>query len=192
MVVADDDRVNGRQVLEGDAGSVEARGADPAEGAGALGPDGVGEDVQALGLDQEGGVVDEGDAEFLALDALGRGRPLGVGALGPGAWLSAGALMLNRCSYWPRPIQGDGLWLTVRDLLLADLMLPSTFSYPFCLMLDLWPASAWSQVRVSRSFGCRVTPSILRSSIKYFQSFRTLFLVKEVLASTTTVRQPRS
>ena len=37
-----------------------------------------------------------------------------------------------------------------------------------------------------------LTPSILRSSIKYFQSFSTLFLVKEVLASTTTVRQPSS
>ena len=37
-----------------------------------------------------------------------------------------------------------------------------------------------------------LTPSILRSSIRYFQSFSTLFLVKEVLASTTTVRQPSS
>lgn len=82
--VADQDGVDGGQVLEADAGIGLARGTDEAgEGADAVGPDGVGENGDAVELDERGGVVDEGDVDA-GLDAGRRARRRDGGRGAPG------------------------------------------------------------------------------------------------------------
>lgn len=92
VIVADDDDVDLREFIEGDAGVVDSFGAGPSEWAYAFREDGIGEDVVATGLYQEGGVVDKGDADFFAFDFLcGRfvaggfdpSGPFGVGGAYP-------------------------------------------------------------------------------------------------------------
>lgn len=56
----------------------------PFEGADALGPDRVGQDVEAVELDERRRMVDVGHAQAAALDARRRGRPLSrAGPLAP-------------------------------------------------------------------------------------------------------------
>ena len=66
MIVADEDEVDPRQILEAHAGRAHPARADEGEGRGALRPDRVGEDVEPLGLDQHGGVADPGDPHLAA------------------------------------------------------------------------------------------------------------------------------
>ena len=75
VVVADQNQVNRRQLVEAQAGRVITLRADKFERAGAFAPQRVGEDVQAVLLDQQGGVIDVGDVQFGAVhpaDDLGR------------------------------------------------------------------------------------------------------------------------
>ena len=61
VIVRDDDGVDARQVLESEAGSDEAARPGEGHGARAIVPGGIGEDVDAVDLDQECGVSDPGD-----------------------------------------------------------------------------------------------------------------------------------
>jgi len=78
VVVADEQDVNRWQILKADAGSAVALGPGELHGAGAARPDRVGEDIEAAGLQQNRGVIDEGRAEFGAVNTRGR-RRAGVG-----------------------------------------------------------------------------------------------------------------
>ena len=72
MIVADEDEVDRRQILEAHAGRAHAIGAERRKGRGDVAPDRVGEDVEALGLNEDGGMADPGDPHLRALDAPGR------------------------------------------------------------------------------------------------------------------------
>ena len=67
VVVAHQHQVDRRQLVERQPGRMVALRADEGERADPLRPDRVGEDVQAAVLDQQGGVVDVGDPQFLSL-----------------------------------------------------------------------------------------------------------------------------
>jgi hypothetical protein len=84
--VADEDDVDGRQVLEAHAGGAVAARADPGEGAGPLGPDRIGEHVEPVLLEEHRRVVDVGDAHV----AHPFGRPWAgrAGALLPARWVA--------------------------------------------------------------------------------------------------------
>jgi hypothetical protein len=74
VVVAEQHHVDGRQVAEAEAGRPQPLGSGEGERADAFAPHRVGEDVEALGLDEESGVVDERDAQFVAKYPFGRRR----------------------------------------------------------------------------------------------------------------------
>ena len=96
MIVADEDEVDPRQVLEADAGRAHPARADEGERRGALRPDRIGEDVEALGLDEHGGMADPGDQHLVARDAARRhGRP-DRHLLGPGGALAAADQRLRK------------------------------------------------------------------------------------------------
>ena len=61
MIVADDDEVDARQILEADAGGAHPANADEGERRGIVRPDRVGQDVDAVDLHQHGRVADPGD-----------------------------------------------------------------------------------------------------------------------------------
>src|SRR5271154_1478826 len=71
VVVALQNQINRRNLVEMDTGRAVARRSNPGEGAGAMRPDGIAKNVQALELDQEGGMADEGDAKFSIVNAFG-------------------------------------------------------------------------------------------------------------------------
>ena len=105
MVVADEHRVELRQILEGDARRVHPLGSRPWHGAGALGPDGIDEDVEPLGLDEEGGVAHQRHAQGLALDAGGGMIVKGARRMsGPGRALAPGHPAQQLA---PRLVAGD-------------------------------------------------------------------------------------
>lgn len=83
VVVGEEDRVDGREMVEGDAGWVVAFGAGEGERAGALGKDGVDEEVVAGDLQEGGGVADVADAEGFGAGGWGR-RDGGGDEVGPG------------------------------------------------------------------------------------------------------------
>lgn len=72
VVVAEEDNVDARKIFKADAGRAITAGAYEAEWAGAVGPDGISENVDAAKLEEERGVVDHGDAEFVGSDGGGR------------------------------------------------------------------------------------------------------------------------
>jgi len=78
MVVAEKHRIDGRQVLQGDAGRPHPARTHPRKRAGAIGKERVGEDVEAARLDEAGGLADEGDAQGAAVDAPWRGGVRGI------------------------------------------------------------------------------------------------------------------
>ena len=80
VVVGDQHGVDLRQVVEGDAGRIDAPGPDEREGAHPLGPHRIDQHVAPARLDQERGVADEGDAHALAVEA--RRRAVGGNGLG--------------------------------------------------------------------------------------------------------------
>src|SRR5688500_19849294 len=74
MIVADEDEVDPGQVLAADPRCPHPLWADEGERRGALGPDRVGEDVDALRLNEDRGVADPGDEHLLAVDPARRHR----------------------------------------------------------------------------------------------------------------------
>lgn len=86
VVVADEQDLNRRQIFEADAGSAVALGAGELHGTRAARPDRVGEDIEAAGLEQNRGVIDEGSAEFGPINARRRRRAgFGFDPATPGA-----------------------------------------------------------------------------------------------------------
>ena len=83
VIVADHDEIDRRQVLEADPRRSMPLRPDPGDGANTLRPDGVGEDVQAVHLDQHRRVIDEGDAEVAAGDTCRRDVGRDLLPLGP-------------------------------------------------------------------------------------------------------------
>ena len=67
MIVADQNQINRRQLVEAQARRVVALWADKFKRAGALAPQRVGENIQAVLLDQQGGVVDISHSQLRAL-----------------------------------------------------------------------------------------------------------------------------
>src|SRR5688500_5429860 len=61
MVMADEDQVDVRKSLEGDSWPAHPPRADKREGRRPLGPDRIGEDVEAVHLDEDGGMANPGD-----------------------------------------------------------------------------------------------------------------------------------
>jgi hypothetical protein len=72
VIVAEEDGVDWRQIFEAETRGAMAFRADPLEGAGAIRPDWVREEIFAAELNEDGGVADECHAEFTFGDALGR------------------------------------------------------------------------------------------------------------------------
>ena len=91
VVVALEHEIDFRKVVKRNAGRAMALGAGERNGAGALRPDGIAENVDAIHLDQERGVADEGDADGSVGDAVGRdGAGGGVNPFAPRAGLAVG------------------------------------------------------------------------------------------------------
>jgi hypothetical protein len=86
VVVAEHHGVDGRQILEAQPGPVLAAGAGEGHRAGPQRPDRIGQQVDAVLLDQHRGVVDEGDPQ--PGDPRRRRRPGRGLAVGPGAALA--------------------------------------------------------------------------------------------------------
>lgn len=63
VIVAEQDRVDGRELAEFHSGQAVPTGADERKGTAAGGPDGVRQDIRAWLLQQDGGVVDESGEE---------------------------------------------------------------------------------------------------------------------------------
>src|SRR5919197_3747297 len=63
MVMADEHEIDRRQVFEPQSGRSMPLRAGPGDRAGALGPDGIGEDVEAPGLNEHGGMIYKGDPQ---------------------------------------------------------------------------------------------------------------------------------
>ena len=63
VIVAEENRVDGRQILKAKPGIAVALRAGKGNGAGAARPDGIREEVEAGGLQEHGGVIDEGNAQ---------------------------------------------------------------------------------------------------------------------------------
>jgi hypothetical protein len=72
VVVGDDDGVDGRQVLEAKSGRRHASGACEADRTGSLRPLWIGEDVDAVELDQQCRVPDPREGRFAAVGAQQR------------------------------------------------------------------------------------------------------------------------
>jgi len=91
MVVADEEDVGWGQIFKADAGGAMAARTGKGERADALREDRVGQEIEAFRLDQDGGVTDEGGAQFAALDARdGFGSWSGRDVLAPGTGLTVG------------------------------------------------------------------------------------------------------
>ena len=89
VVVALEDEIDFRKVVERNAGGAMALGAGEGNGAGALGPDGIAENIDAVHLEEDGGVADEGGADGAAGDAVGwDGAGGGIDPFAPGAGLA--------------------------------------------------------------------------------------------------------
>ena len=74
VIVADEHSIDMRQIRETHAGRPVAAAAEIRSGAGDVAPDRIGEQVQAVDLDQHGRVIDEGDAQLTVADVVGRRR----------------------------------------------------------------------------------------------------------------------
>src|SRR5271156_2037657 len=88
VVVTLEHEINGGKLVEMNSGGAVARRSDPGEGAGAMGPDGIAENVEAFELDEDRGMTDEGGADFSVVNAFGRsgaGRRVNPFAPGCGA-----------------------------------------------------------------------------------------------------------
>lgn len=70
MIMRDQHEIDRRQICKLHTGRIDALGPDKAEGAGALRPDRIDQNIQACRLDEKGCVADEGDAQVLAVHAL--------------------------------------------------------------------------------------------------------------------------
>lgn len=75
MIMAEKNGVDRREILEAKARVAMALGPGKGDWADPARPDGIGEQVQAFGLEQDGGVVDERDSEGGIWDALRGFRP---------------------------------------------------------------------------------------------------------------------
>src|SRR5437588_4174104 len=75
MVVADEYEVNRRQVFESQARGSVPSWACPTDRTGPLGPDRVGENIEAVHLNKHGRMIDEGDAQTPINNARGRRLP---------------------------------------------------------------------------------------------------------------------
>ena len=81
MAMRDQHEVDRRQRLEGDAGIVDAFRPDEGEGRGALGPNGVAQNIQARGLNQHARMADIGNADgFFPSTRAGGRSECGLGA----------------------------------------------------------------------------------------------------------------
>lgn len=72
VVVGEQDRVDRGQMFEGDGGRVVAEGSDAGEGADAVRPDGIEEQVGSGDLDEQRGVADVGDLQAVEPARSGR------------------------------------------------------------------------------------------------------------------------
>src|SRR5579859_8199719 len=87
MIVADENQIDRRKILEADAWRAMTLRSEKPDRRCALGPDRIGEDVDAIELDQRRRVIDERDAQLAARDALR--RRLAKRCVGPRAPLAA-------------------------------------------------------------------------------------------------------
>ncbi len=88
MIVAEQDEVDGREIFEVDSGGAVTFWTRPGKGTGAKGPNRIREDVESAGLDENGGVIDDGDAQSGTVDA---GRWNGGHDVGDEVWGTLGA-----------------------------------------------------------------------------------------------------
>ncbi len=95
VVVCHEDQVNGRQILEGQAGSAHAFGAEAAKGTDALRVHGIGQNVEAVELQQEGDVIYECQCDLAAREVRWQG---GLGTV----WYPLGPQLALPC---PLPTQ---------------------------------------------------------------------------------------
>ena len=72
VIVALEDEIDFRKMLKENARGAMAFRAGEGNWAGAFGPDGIAENVDAVHLDEDRGVADESDADGSAADAVGR------------------------------------------------------------------------------------------------------------------------
>src|SRR5271156_6956655 len=72
VVVTLEHEIDGGKLVEMNTGGAVARRSDEGEGAGAMGPDGIAENVEAFELDKDGGMSDEGNVDFSVVNAFGR------------------------------------------------------------------------------------------------------------------------
>jgi len=72
VVVTLEHEIDGGKLVEMNTGGAVARRSDEGEGAGAMGPDGIAENVEAFKLDEDGGMSDEGNVDFSVVNAFGR------------------------------------------------------------------------------------------------------------------------
>src|SRR5699024_4919347 len=88
MIVADEYRVDGREVLKIKSRRTHSPGTYPLVGAGAVAPDRVREDIHSIKLQQKSSVVNKCDPKFAAVGHAGRpldGRAVVLGHLMPGS-----------------------------------------------------------------------------------------------------------
>jgi len=89
VVVALEDEIDFGKLVEGNAGSAMTFWSRPREGAGAIRPDGIAENVDGVHLNHDGRVADEGGANGSVGDAVGRDGAWGcVDPFAPGAGLA--------------------------------------------------------------------------------------------------------
>ena len=74
VAVREQHDIDAWQVIESNTGRIAAPRSQKGEGTRAVGPDGIGQHIQAATLDQESGVTHEADPRGLAVDA--RWRPV--------------------------------------------------------------------------------------------------------------------
>jgi len=72
VVVTLEHEIDGGKLVEMNSRGAVARRSDPGEGAGAMGPDGIAENVEAFELDEDSGMSDEGNVDFSVVNAFGR------------------------------------------------------------------------------------------------------------------------
>src|SRR5712664_4144756 len=74
MIVAQQNRIDWREVLKAQAGRTVPPRTQPSNRAGAFRPDWIGEDIPSVHLDEHRGVINEGDAQATLADLKRRRR----------------------------------------------------------------------------------------------------------------------
>src|SRR5580692_227544 len=146
MIVAEQHRVDGRKILPRYSRNSSASRADPRERTCAFGPDGVGQNIQALLLKQHRGMVHERSTQFSAFDSARRDALLDVGnetgrGLRPGSKLPPDQLA-----------ESEGLW-RVRIIVALAVEVLREFSIARAIRHELSFIAGW------RSFAAGALPA---------------------------------